>query len=145
MHKCVVCIHTILDLVKKIQFDGVDFSEGMLAEAKELNFFQRLKLADLTKELPFEQNEFDGMFSSGVYGMHVDVEYLWNVAFNYLKQNGIAVIAVRQSFFHNKDWLKKILAQQEKGLLKMLINPVPTKYVVGENSEHGYYIVLQKQ
>ena len=71
---------------------GVDFSEGMLQEAKSKFPNRQLKIGDI-RQLPFEDNSFDAVYSLHVF-MHLDmatVEAAIQEAYRVLKPNGFLI------------------------------------------------------
>ena len=72
--------------------NGVDFSEGMLQEAKAKFPNHQLKVSDI-RNMPFSENSFDAIFSLHVF-MHLDLETVQQTiqeAHRILKPNGILI------------------------------------------------------
>ena len=72
--------------------NGVDFSEGMLEEAKKKFPHHRLTVSDISK-MPFEKKSFEAIYSLHVF-MHLDLETIQKTiqeAHRILKPNGILI------------------------------------------------------
>ncbi len=72
--------------------NGVDFSEGMLSEAKEKFPKHKLTVSDISK-MPFEDESFEAIYSLHVF-MHLDlgtIEKTIQEAHRILKPNGVLI------------------------------------------------------
>jgi len=75
--------------------NGVDFSEGMLGEAKKKFPHHHLTVSDISK-MPFEKESFEAIYSLHVF-MHLDLETIQKTireAHRILKPNGIFIFDI---------------------------------------------------
>ncbi len=82
------------------QLVGIDLSTGMLDKAAEKNgLYQELKVADLTKPVPFDDNTFDAVVSCGVFTAgHVPKEALAELA-RVTRPGGVLCIACQEHVY----------------------------------------------
>lgn len=81
---------------------GLDISEGMLEVARKSGAYKDLRVADLTKKLPYEDGEFDaltccGTFTHGHLGPEPLAEFV-----RVVKSGGVVVATVLESHWDEK-------------------------------------------
>ena len=94
--------------VATLEFDGLDFSQGMLDVARDKGCYGRLEQADLKQPLSaFADCTYDAVTCSGVFLQgHVGAEAIPELA-RILKPGGVMVFSVRPNFFSEtkSQWL----------------------------------------
>jgi ubiquinone/menaquinone biosynthesis C-methylase UbiE len=93
-----------------IEFDGLDYSAGMLEVAQGKNLYNRLVEADLTKTLDFDSEEFCGVVSSGTFLQgHVGPEAIAELS-RVVRPGGFMVFTVRPTYFEEtrEEWMSAL-------------------------------------
>lgn len=118
---------------------GGDYSEDMLSLAKKKNVYDDLKIVNLKEPLPYKEEEFDSILSSGVFLQgHCGPECIPNIL-RILKKGSYFITTVR-TLFYNKtedEWARQI---ETNGGKLIEVNPIPYMSVAD-----GVVVVIQKQ
>ena len=86
--------------------EGIDFSQEMLDIANRKNFYQSLKLADLTKKLDYENDSFDAIICAGTFTCgHVGPEALKEMV-RITKKGGFICFTVRKQEWEASPYLE---------------------------------------
>ena len=86
--------------------EGIDFSQEMLDIANRKNFYQSLKLADLTKKLDYENDSFDAIICAGTFTCgHVGPEALKEMV-RITKKGGFICFTVRKQEWEASPYLQ---------------------------------------
>ena len=106
------CVEAVKQLAGiEVEFDGMDFSQGMLDVARTKNCYGRLEQADLQQKLTaFADDTYDAMTCCGVFLQgHVGAEAIPELA-RILKPGGLMVFSVRPTFFEETEaqWLEAL-------------------------------------
>ena len=90
-----------LGLMGYPQVEALDISEGMLAVARSKNIYSALHQATLGSPLPFADNHFAGVISTGVFtSCHVGAEGL-DELIRATRVGGIIVLTVKDTVWEN--------------------------------------------
>lgn len=100
------------------QLVGMDLSTGMLEKAsKKKGLYQELKVADLTKPVPFEDSTFDAVVSCGVFTAgHVHKEALAELA-RVTRPGGVLCIACQEHVYKQEGYPAYLASLKEKGMI----------------------------
>jgi ubiquinone/menaquinone biosynthesis C-methylase UbiE len=107
-----------------VEFDGLDYSAGMLEVARDKKCYNRLIEADLTKTLDFSSDEFCAIVSSGTFLQgHVGPEAIGELS-RVLRGGGCMVFTVRPTYFEETrdEWLH---ALERNGCELLAIDMLP--------------------
>ncbi len=98
---------------------GIDLSREMLEVADKKNVYRSLGEADITKSLPFDDNQFDAAISVGVFTSgHVGPEALDDLA-RVTKAGGPIVVTVHEKVWERDGYQRHLDAIQELGLVSI--------------------------
>lgn len=97
---------------------GCDLSTGMMELArKKEGLFSELKVADLTKPIPFENDEFDAVVSCGVFTAgHVGKEAILELV-RVVRSGGMLVIACQEHVYKKEGFPAFLEDLKKKGLI----------------------------
>jgi predicted TPR repeat methyltransferase len=108
-----------LGLIGYPHVEALDISEGMLAVAAAKNIYAALHCAALGESLPFPDNHFAGMVSTGVFTTgHVGAEGLDELV-RATKPGGVIVVTVKDSVWKD-GFAAKISALSASGAVSVL-------------------------
>ena len=100
-------------------FDGLDVSEGMLAQAEAKGLYRRLIKGDLTARTPLGGAAYDAVLCVGSMGAgHVDAGHLPEIL-RVLKPGGFIVIYMNGQHYLDEGFEAKFRAQEAAGLWRI--------------------------
>lgn len=85
---------------------GVDASEKMIEIARERYPQSEFSVMDITVPLPFENNQFDILFSNQVFMDIEDIDFVFSECNRVLKKDGILYYSIVHPAFYDGHWLK---------------------------------------
>lgn len=91
---------------------GVDGSEKMIEKAQERYPLSEFSIADITKQLPFENGRFDIVFSNQVFMDIENVDFVFSECQRVLKAGGMLYYSIVHPAFYDGGW-----AEDESGYL----------------------------
>jgi predicted TPR repeat methyltransferase len=99
--------------------DGLDFSEEMLAQAKQKGVYHDLVRADLTTRLDIGDGIYDAVISVGTFTLgHVGPEALRELA-RVTKPDGTVCVTVRSEAWEQHDYVATVEAMEREGVWKV--------------------------
>ena len=114
----------------EIIIDGIDISPEMLAEAAKKEVYRNLFEQDLTLSVTNTDAPYDALVTIGTFTHgHLGIEVLDNLI-PLVKSGGYFVIAVNEAYFHEHNFLEKILTK------KLNLIHMDKIHVYEESSEH---------
>lgn len=114
----------------EIIIDGIDISPEMLAEAAKKEVYRNLFEQDLTLSVNNTDAPYDALVTIGTFTHgHLGIEVLDNLI-PLVKTDGYFVIAVNEAYFHEHNFLDKILTK------KLNLIHMDKVHVYEESSEH---------
>ena len=114
----------------EIIIDGIDISPEMLAEATKKEVYRNLYEQDLTLPVINTDAPYDALVTIGTFTHgHLGIEVLDNLI-PLVKTDGYYVIAVNEAYFHEHNFLEKILTK------KLNLIHMDKVHVYEESSEH---------
>ena len=114
----------------EIIIDGIDISPEMLAEAAKKEVYRNLYEQDLTLPVINTDAPYDALVTIGTFTHgHLGIEVLDNLI-PLVKSGGYFVIAVNEAYFHEHNFLEKILTK------KLNLIYMDKIHVYEESSEH---------
>ena len=114
----------------EIIIDGIDISPEMLAEAAKKEVYRNLYEQDLTLPVINTDAPYDALVTIGTFTHgHLGIEVLDNLI-PLVKTDGYYVIAVNEAYFHEHNFLDKILTK------KLNLIQMDKIHVYEESSEH---------
>ena len=114
----------------EIIIDGIDISPEMLAEAAKKEVYRNLYEQDLTLPVINTDAPYDALVTIGTFTHgHLGIEVLDNLI-PLVKTDGYYVIAVNEAYFHEHNFLDKILTK------KLNLIYMDKIHVYEESSEH---------
>jgi len=114
----------------EIIIDGIDISPEMLAEAAKKEVYRNLYEQDLTLPVINTDAPYDALVTIGTFTHgHLGIEVLDNLI-PLVKSGGYFVIAVNEAYFHEHNFLDKILTK------KLNLIYMDKIHVYEESSEH---------
>lgn len=114
----------------EIIIDGIDISPEMLAEAAKKEVYRNLFEQDLTLSVTNTDVPYDALVTIGTFTHgHLGIEVLDNLI-PLVKTDGYFVIAVNEAYFHEHNFLDKILTK------KLNLIHMDKVHVYEESSEH---------
>ena len=114
----------------EIIIDGIDISPEMLAEADKKKVYRNLFEQDLTLPVSNTDAPYDALVTIGTFTHgHLGIEVLDNLI-PLVKPDGYFVVAVNEKYFHEHNFLVKILTKK-RNLIHM-----DKVHVYEESSEH---------
>jgi len=114
----------------EIIIDGIDISPEMLAEAAKKEVYRNLYEQDLTLPVINTDAPYDALVTIGTFTHgHLGIEVLDNLI-PLVKSGGHFVIAVNEAYFHEHNFLDKILTK------KLNLIYMDKIHVYEESSEH---------
>jgi len=114
----------------EIIIDGIDISPEMLAEAAKKEVYRNLFEQDLTLSVTNTDAPYDALVTIGTFTHgHLGIEVLDNLI-PLVKTDGYFVIAVNEAYFHEHNFLDKILTK------KLNLIHMDKVHVYEESSEH---------
>jgi len=114
----------------EIIIDGIDISPEMLAEAAKKEVYRNLYEQDLTLPVINTDAPYDALVTIGTFTHgHLGIEVLDNLI-PLVKTDGYYVIAVNEAYFHEHNFLEKILTK------KLNLIHMDKVHVYEESSEH---------
>ena len=114
----------------EIIIDGIDISPEMLAEAAKKEVYRNLYEQDLTLPVINTDAPYDALVTIGTFTHgHLGIEVLDNLI-PLVKTDGYYVIAVNEAYFHEHNFLDKILTK------KLNLIHMDKVHVYEESSEH---------
>ncbi|MFM8620618.1 MAG: class I SAM-dependent DNA methyltransferase [Candidatus Nanopelagicaceae bacterium] len=120
------------ELRPQIELDGIDISPEMLAEASKKGIYRNLYERDLTIPVMDIDAPYDALITIGTFTHgHLGIEVLDNLIPLVVK-DGYFVIAVNEKYFHEHNFLDKILTKNVK-LIHM-----DKVHVYDEKSDHHH-------
>jgi predicted TPR repeat methyltransferase len=118
------------NLRPELVIDGIDISPEMLAEASKKELYRNLYERDLTEPVTDIDTPYDALITIGTFTHgHLGIEVLDNLI-PLVAKNGYFAIAVNEKYFHEHNFLDKILVNNFN-LLHM-----DKVHVYGEKSDH---------
>ena len=101
------------------RIEGVDVSEGMLAEAEKSGLYARLILADAEADGPGTPDHYDAVISVGSFGLgHMGPEAMAGLA-RAAKPGGAVLIFMNAEPFAEQDYMATIHAMEADGLWRV--------------------------
>jgi len=95
-------------------FDGIDISDGMLAEAAVKGVYRRLFEVDLFKGIPVEDGQYDAAFSTGTFTLgHVGPQQIPEVI-RTLKPGGLFCLTVSDASWADQKYDAELNALAER-------------------------------
>ena len=118
----------------KFSIEATDISEEMLKVAESKKIYERSFLSDLTKEIPMENDIYDGVVSSGTFTHgHVGPSAMVELV-RVTKPTGLVTISVNE-----KHWIALNFANEVEKLNKYVRNYTFKKVsIYGEQSTHDH-------
>lgn len=97
---------------------GIDLSTGMMELAKKKEgLYSEFKVADLTKPVPFEDNQFDAVVSCGVFTAgHVGKEPIRELV-RVVRPGGVLVIACQEHVYIREEFPAFLQGLKKEGLI----------------------------
>jgi SAM-dependent methyltransferase len=108
--------HIVTDKIPSYKISvGFDQKQALLDKAKKLNFYEKLILGDGNEKLPFDDNEFDTIFSNIVYWLD-DFSFVLNELSRIIKPGGnIYLMLPDNNFFQSSYYYKYQLKDKIEG------------------------------
>ena len=101
------------------RFDGLDVSEGMLAQAKAKGLYRQLLKGDLTARTPLAAESYDAVLCVGSMGAgHVDAGHLPELL-RILKPGGPVIIYMNDQHYLDEGFEAKFRAHEAAGLWRI--------------------------
>lgn len=120
-----------LGIVGYPQVDALDISSGMLAVAGKKGVYASLHQAALGSPLPFADNSYGGIISTGVFTTgHVGVEGLEELV-RICRPDGVIVLTVKDTLW-DSGFAAEIAARQAKGQFTLVEETEPYVSMPGE-------------
>ena len=118
----------------KFSIEATDISEEMLKVAESKKIYERSFLSDLTKEIPVENDIYDGVVSSGTFTHgHVGPRAMGELV-RITKAGGLVTISVNE-----KHWITLDFESEVEKLNKYIRNYTLKKIsIYGEQSTHDH-------
>ena len=118
----------------KFSIEATDISEEMLKVAESKKIYERSFLSDLTKEIPMENDIYDGVVSSGTFTHgHVGPSAMVELV-RVTKPGGLVTISVNE-----KHWIALNFENEVEKLNKYIRNYTLKKIsIYGEQSTHDH-------
>ena len=118
----------------KFSIEATDISEEMLKVAGSKNIYKRSFLSDLTKEIPANNDCYDGVVSSGTFTHgHVGPSAM-NELIRVTKPGGLVTISVNE-----KHWIAFDFESEVEKLSQQTMTPILKKIsIYGEHSTHDH-------
>ena len=85
---------------------GVDASEKMIEIARERYPLSEFSVMNITMPLPFENNQFDILFSNQVFMDIEDIDFVFSECKRVLKKDGILYYSIVHPAFYDGNWLE---------------------------------------
>ena len=85
---------------------GVDASEKMIEIARERYPLSEFSVMDITMSLPFENQQFDIIFSNQVFMDIEDIDFVFSECNRILKKDGILYYSIVHPAFYDGHWLE---------------------------------------
>ena len=85
---------------------GVDASEKMIEIARERYPLSEFSVMNITMPLPFENNQFDILFSNQVFMDIEDIDFVFSECKRILKKDGLLYYSIVHPAFYDGHWLK---------------------------------------
>lgn len=102
---------------------GIDGSDKMIEIAKKRYPECAFSVADITKELPFENTMFDIVFCNQVLMDIVDIEIVFSECKRILKPGGILYYSIVHPAFYDGNWMKDEDGYRYAKAMKAYIEP----------------------
>ena len=118
----------------KFSIEATDISEEMLKVADSKNIYKRSFISDLTKEIPVDNDFYDGVISSGTFTHgHVGPAAIRELV-RVTKPGGLITISVNE-----KHWIALDFASEVERISQETINTALKKIsIYGEQSTHDH-------
>lgn len=107
---------------------GVDISEKSLEIAREKHIYTALYKADIQQELPFQDNEFDGIISTAVLTNMETSNVLYEFC-RVVKPGGYLVFTNREDIHYQKKFDVTLQQMESEGILKPAYLSPPQPYL----------------
>ena len=99
--------------------DGIDISEGMLAQARQKNVYRQLYTGDLTMRARFNDNRYDGGLCVGSMGAgHIDASHVPELL-RPIKKNGLFVIYMNDMHYESEGFDRQFHVLEVEGIWKI--------------------------
>ena len=122
-------------------FDGIDISDGMLAEAAVKGVYRRLFEVDLFKGIPVEDGQYDAAFSTGTFTLgHVGPKQIPEVI-RILKPGGLFCLTVSDASWTDQNYDAE-LASLSKGKFETVYNELHDHVL--SHGMQAHFLVLKK-
>ncbi len=121
---------------------GIDLSEDMVQVAQNRGIYNGVKAGDITLALEYEDNEFDGVISSGTFTHgHVGSEPLYEI-FRIIQPNGVLACTVHQDLWQSREFDRVFQDLEKQNQIRCLSLEFDRYF---ENEEPtGWFCVYQK-
>ncbi len=121
--------------------DGIDISDGMLAEAAVKGVYRRLFEVDLFKGIPVEDGQYDAAFSTGTFTLgHVGPRQIPEVI-RVLKPGGIFCLTVSDASWTDQNYEAELAALAGERF-KIVYNELHDHVL--SHSMQAHFLVLKK-
>ena len=118
----------------RIQIDGADYSESMLAEAQSKQCYQNLQQVDLNQPLDYETASYDAVICIGTFTLgHVQPKALREMV-RVTKTGGVICFTVRDEFWLKSDFGRLLNELEQSGQVE-LIELQTIDYIFSEGSK----------
>ncbi len=107
---------------------GVDISQNSLDIARDKNLYTALYKADIQQELPFQDNEFDGIISTAVLTNMETSNVLYKFC-RVVKPGGYLVFTNREDIHYQKKFDVTLQQMESEGILKPAYLSPPQPYL----------------
>lgn len=109
---------------------GLDLSLKSLAEAVQLDVYERLLAHDLQERpFPFPDNDFDGLECIGVLTYVPDIATLFTEFCRLVRPNGVVIFSQRQDLVEARAYLTVLQQLEADGLWQQLYQSEPMPYL----------------
>lgn len=121
--------------------DGVDYSEGMLAQARAKNVYTTLSRLDLNHELPLADDAYDLVTCVGTFSLaHIVPEALLELV-RITRPGGAVCFTVRDSYWDETKFLKLLADLELSGKAKLM--ELRTELYIGTEGSYSKVVMLE--
>lgn len=127
-----------------LRIDGVDLSEGMLAIAARTSAYTKLKIADLSKPLPYEEESYDvitcvGTLTKGHVKANVLKEFIRIVKRGW----GLVAVTILDEIWETGGYKAVVMNEERFGRVEIMSDELFN--VWKEDKQSGRMIVLRRK
>lgn len=129
------------------QLTGIDLSQQSLMVAAQRDVYQRLRHADLSQRLPFDDGQFGAVQCVGVMTYVHPAEPLFREMIRVTEPNGIILFTQRDDIALERGFRQSVETLVEEGLWQLVLYTEPQPYLPDSpdiGDKHVHYVVCRK-